>query len=482
MEIKRLLFNGVYSKVSENLLFDINHSFQLQKIIAVTDQISLLSQAQFDGINFFALDYNKLIFADYPFLPVGQVDQQLMDKLGSSVLTLLKMMDRLPQDKVYSFESRIQMLWRHLTFWNHILLSEKIDCFISVNIPHEIFDYSIYLLCKVHGIQTIFFSQSQIEGYLQIFESIEENDDAFSEWKSVKDLSMTEHMQKYYFSQKNHLPAPFYMQSNVEHFKKSQSFVSKFSNRISYVFGLFKKTFNFNNFEFSKVIRVLYFIDLFGKKAEQELYKKEFALSEEPNLDTQYIFIPLHYQPECTTSPQGGIFVYQEFLIQLVSAHLPNGFKIYIKEHPVQKLHGRDQLFYDRLKSIPHVHLVHRSFSSKELLKNCKALATVTGTAAWEAIFQNKPVFLFGDIFFKYAPGVYSIKSKLDMKIAFDDLLKSESKQLEDQNIKKFLKLVEQNMIIAWLDPVYEKTTPIDFETNRKNLASAVIYKIKNKS
>ena len=71
-----------------------------------------------------------------------------------------------------------------------------------------------------------------------------------------------------------------------------------------------------------------------------------------------------------TTSPQGGIFVFQELMIEMISKYVPKNFIIYIKEHPVQDLtYGRSLDFYRRITSYPNTFIVDKSISSFELMK-----------------------------------------------------------------------------------------------------------------
>ncbi len=51
-----------------------------------------------------------------------------------------------------------------------------------------------------------------------------------------------------------------------------------------------------------------------------------------------------------------------------------------------------------------------------ELVKNCSYIFTLTGTIALEGIMYNKPVYIFGDIFYNKFKGVRYVTSFFQLK------------------------------------------------------------------
>ena len=66
---------------------------------------------------------------------------------------------------------------------------------------------------------------------------------------------------------------------------------------------------------------------------------------------------------------------------------------------------------YEEIMEIPNVVLIHPSYSSDELVKHSKLVATVRGTASYDAAKNNIPSLVFGDIPFSILPSVYKIES-----------------------------------------------------------------------
>ena len=59
-------------------------------------------------------------------------------------------------------------------------------------------------------------------------------------------------------------------------------------------------------------------------------------VSIDPNLDSRFIYFALHFQPERSTMPEGGIFSDQFKAIKVLSKAVDNQTLIYVKEHPRQ--------------------------------------------------------------------------------------------------------------------------------------------------
>ena len=60
------------------------------------------------------------------------------------------------------------------------------------------------------------------------------------------------------------------------------------------------------------------------------------AISVKPKLDENFLLFALHFQPERSTMPEGGIFNDQILALKLLSQNIPDNFIIYVKEHPRQ--------------------------------------------------------------------------------------------------------------------------------------------------
>ena len=139
------------------------------------------------------------------------------------------------------------------------------------------------------------------------------------------------------------------------------------------------------------------------------------SLCTRPVEEERYILLPLHYQPEATTSPAGDIFVNQRLCIETILNNTPENYFVYVKEHPQQFQNhmlgqtSRIKEFYSDILKSKRVRLMPLEMDSFELMKKAVDVATVTGTVGWEAVMHRLPVLVFGMIWFEKMPGVLRI-------------------------------------------------------------------------
>lgn len=170
-------------------------------------------------------------------------------------------------------------------------------------------------------------------------------------------------------------------------------------------------------------------ITLYRKKIYELNLKRHFNAS--VNFNEKYIYFPLHLQPEMTTSSLGGMYCDQLLAIERLNQMIPKNWKIYVKENPKQKYYMRDEEFFKRVLLIPNIVLLNKSCNTYDLIKNSEFVATIAGTAGWEAISGGKCVLVFGLAWYRKLPGVFeydktcSVNEIISYKIKHEDLEKS---------------------------------------------------------
>jgi capsule polysaccharide export protein KpsC/LpsZ len=145
-------------------------------------------------------------------------------------------------------------------------------------------------------------------------------------------------------------------------------------------------------------------------------------------------------------------FVDQKLILDLLDFYLPPDISIYVKEHPKQTIVGRNFRFYNFTH--PRIKYIKSSCNSFDLIENSLAIATCTGTAGIEALFFEKPVLLFGDWFYKFAPGVFCIKTKQDLLFALDAI--KNSFHFTEDSLLSFLQNVYNYSFDAHVDKQHE--------------------------
>lgn len=118
-----------------------------------------------------------------------------------------------------------------------------------------------------------------------------------------------------------------------------------------------------------------------------------------------YLFYPLHMEPEAALLVHGSYFEDQLQVVRNIARSLPIGWELAIKEHPVMR--GlRPLSFYRALRSIPSVRLLPFATPTNEVVMGAQVVAVVSGTVGLEASAVGKPVLMFGEFPWDYAPGV----------------------------------------------------------------------------
>jgi len=141
----------------------------------------------------------------------------------------------------------------------------------------------------------------------------------------------------------------------------------------------------------------------FVTRTKEELYKETYRMvnrtSFEELQNEAYIFIGLHKQPEASVDVFGRYYEDQMQNIQNIWRVLPHGWKLVIKEH-TNAIGDRSRAFYKTLQQLLGIVIVEEKTDSYELIRNAKAVVTVTGTIALEAALMQIPALTFAPVFF----------------------------------------------------------------------------------
>ena len=82
-------------------------------------------------------------------------------------------------------------------------------------------------------------------------------------------------------------------------------------------------------------------------------------------------------------------------MITWICKSLPVNHFVVIKEHP--EMYGLRSIRYlNKILQIPNLIIAKPDVNSLKLIEKCKAVASITGTEAYEAVYLNSPVLSFG--------------------------------------------------------------------------------------
>ncbi len=435
--------------------------------------------------------FNLFAVFDKDYLPYNFEDQYSYPK--HIIEPILKhQFNKYAVNRIYSYDhfDKIRMMHRHIRFWYNYIKREKIEAAFFTLCPHFPFEYIIYALCKEMNIPTAMSYFSSPPGYSLVFKDIDDpyaythkkflelsadvnlqtsiklNDDFEAEWNAK-----TRDMEKpWYFDTK--LMAKFDQEGRFKHEENSRVNEWKRQRPISFkekIWSKVKRRFD---------IDYIYFKMKFGKVPYwKKLYNYYQSITETPDFNKPYIYLPLAYQPELSTMPLGGYYFYQTTLIDMISHYLPEGWFIYVKEHIMPSKRMRSVQFYQDLKNNPKVKLISKDVDSMKLAEHAKAVATITGTPGWEGLFRGKPCLLFGHIFYEYAPGVFRIRTNEDCRMAIKKIEEGFTTSTDDLMI--FMKALQLTNIRAAMEHATLDFKGYDLDENAEIFGKEYVRVIK---
>lgn len=155
--------------------------------------------------------------------------------------------------------------------------------------------------------------------------------------------------------------------------------------------------------DYSYISPWYYLLDRTKRKFRNLVGIKDLYDKFEPKED--FVFFPLHYEPEISLLLLAPYATDQIHLIKQIARSLPVTYKIYVKEHPLMVIF-RPRSYYKELKKIPNVKLINPSIPGWKIIPHAKLITTITGSAGWESLLFKKPVIAFGDQFYNVLSAV----------------------------------------------------------------------------
>lgn len=422
---------------------------------------------------FHSVDARQGVYPGAGLSALQPLDEEIITELRDCEALFMFMMTRHEHARIVPYSRRKELYLTHLRFWNDFLERHDINILISSELPHEMPDHVIYALCKWKKIPIVFAHAAPIKDtfFLQsdIEESVVQIRDRLAEIhaENPDDVLLSPQLEQYYKTQTQleGTLSVIYPKKPTTIFQKfAQQILSMPRRRMHWLPTLFSMK---DWTRRAQKLRTTYL--------QRSLCRFYDTHAVKPDLDKPFVYFPLQYQPECSTCPMAGAFNDQELSIHLLSRTLPAGVLLYVKEHPRQRTEGtaaRSIWFYQQLLAMPNVRLVAHDTSTFHLREHCTAVATGTGTAGLEALFRQKPVFLFGHTFFQYAEGVFMIRTRDDCAQAVDAVFAKGARPTL-KGVRRFLKAIDDTRIHGsvgdWYLEISDRT--VEESTNAFNNA-----------
>ena len=292
----------------------------------------------------------------------------------------------------------------------NLLVKERINLVIFFELPHLFYDMLIYQIAKSMGVRTLVFTNSRFPN-------------RFFSLGSIEDIGITPSGR----SENPIVPYPINPDENPdwEYMKGIKQFRGD-GGKLRWR-GFLRLFWSFVTTERKKLLNPKFMFRTISRMrmvaAElpewRDPFRRHFHTShldyyetilkyenKEIDFNRKFVYFPLQFQPELTTSTLGGYYSDQLLAIEHLSSILPEDCWIYVKENPKQTGAMRGPHFFERLGRIPNLEFLPSYANTHELTKKSQFVATITGTVGWEAICKGKNALVFGMPWYRNLQGV----------------------------------------------------------------------------
>lgn len=431
------------------------------------------------------------------FDPIGK---DILDKLVAYEPQVLSLMTRIDFGDI-TFLEKHHRYYQYVWYWYGVLSILKPDIVIFHDVPHIVFDTVLCHVAKMMEIRTIFKRPlTSMRDRVTFFEDFYDYHEVNEEYEKLKESlksesSLSNKAREIYEGLQNlnskNVPLKYAAYSGhsgkekdvevVPNFKRILKNIRQFSflrTSIDYLRMLFKRHELCSIAKQSPLGITLKWRNIAYKKIRRQ-FKKEYESlhNEHPDLFIPYVYFPLNRQPEATTNPMGGVFNDQIIAIDLLATALPKGWKLYIKEHGDQftlpLVHtGRYPGYYKTIKRHQNVELVSVNISGFDLIKNARAVATIAGSTAMEAITKSIPALIFGYPMYAGCEGMFQVNNYESCKQA---LMKIEHGYVPDKlNVLRFFQALINVSVGAYIHKRHGIGSKYSYEESVKNMTEGL--------
>jgi hypothetical protein len=378
--------------------------------------------------------------------------RDLWERLRPAEVVAMRMMDRVHRisGARSGLESRKRRWLEWVAYAHGFLRHHRIDRVVHCNVPHFPFEYALHEVARALGLETRFMMQLAVKETFLVAKSIPGIYDpltAVLEGLGGGAPPALEPRMQTELERRTTRHKPFYMHNRGVPLRTR---LHTWQRR-------------FFRFKLRALPTAIAYRS--ARRASAHL-----DLSEAP-----YVYFPLHLQPEATTLPLGGAYEDQILVVDSLIRALPEGWRVVIKENPKQRFDKREAALYHRIRSLPEVHLVGRDADSFDLLEGSKAVATITGTAGWEALCAGKPVLTFGNAFYRHAEGSTPADGPRTLRHAFEQLSTGDLPTPTTEGCARLLAALQSVSYCGMSDSAYLRDTGAEDLENATRACTAAV-------
>jgi len=340
---------------------------------------------------------------------------------------------------VFSRTEVLSIVEQECKFFEKIIEEVKPEIFIASSWANFHQDNLLLKICKFHNIKCLFLHSTRFTAKKSYISESSEH--------SAKNTHLSP--PKNYISKFNNFNEILTEIKNEKRFKRMKSgYGYSFSNKISTLIKfLFSPSQNhkshytyFGRTKFNVLSKVIS-TEISSYRRKKFLYENvENTISDN---DCNFIYYPLHIEEEAAMLIGSPSYLDQVDLIRKISMSLPINYELFVKESPVAFARNwRPISDYKKILQLPNVKLIHPSIDPHAIYPKCSLVITVTGTAALESLYYEKPSIVFSDSVFSNLSSVTKVQditklpeiilNSLKTKVDLDEVLKHYSFALEN--------------------------------------------------
>lgn len=390
-------------------------------------------------------------------------DEEELKAISYYELIALKMMDRIdPDGESFPFITRLQFFRDLMGYWYNVVEDREIVLVISPSIPHRVFDYALYAVCKIKNIKFIMFQLTPFGSNSIVIDNI----DAMP---SLPKDKVEKHLPSKVIQEKIAKVCGDYSKAIPSYMLKHKANDEKIHTLLpvprikkllrSYIPRVTKPYTYWVKAGFSPKDTQYSWYDFYAMEDKRsknvDRFKKVYNTIVTSSLPKKFILVALHYQPEETSCPTGGVYSDQILMIQLLNQCLPKNITIVVKEHKSQfyshqeSASGRNLQFYKRISEISgRVKFVSEDYDPFKLIDQAQAVVTISGTIGWESAVRGTPTIVFGRAWYEEMPRVFKVKIKSDLIAALQQLPQQKNKDMHSE-IMRFHAVLEDSFVLA---------------------------------
>jgi hypothetical protein len=419
---------------------------------------------------------------------IGVPDPEIIDRLAVSESFVLQMFERMNYAGL-SIQDLRRIYFRYIALWSCLLERARPDAVVFPVVPHLGFDYVLYLLCQLRSIETLMFERTYFPDRMFLIDRIEQMPTPPADLCEFgANPNVTEEKERpNYYDDRNRA---FEDKRNRRLTKRDFAWDS-FKRAVLFVLQVGRRPLSMHKAYgcsmYALAPKMPTRLEYLWRDAVEAIHLyglRDFYESHttDPDLSSPYIYYPLQFQPERTSIPMGLGFADQLLGLRLLVECLPPDWHVYVKEHPrqhndnpVRSSLGRNRQFYESLAELTsgRVRLISVNASSATLLRDSRCVATVAGTAGWEALRAGVPAVVFGAPWYVNCPGVFQVASTAQCKSALGQISSGEA--LDRSQVQAFTDwMIGEATFPGYLADVFEPVSSLSPAENAASCAKAI--------